>query len=79
LRSDRHPGPRSCVASFMMDQTGPTFLIILAIVFGSYGAHELSRAYRTGPMNEWWDRVLPGASGLDLAIFFTTVALRTIG
>jgi hypothetical protein len=63
----------------MIDQTGSSFLIILAAVFGSYGTHELGRAYRTEPMNEWWDRVLPGAGGLVLAISLTTVALRTVG
>jgi uncharacterized membrane protein HdeD (DUF308 family) len=63
----------------MVDQIGPDFLMILATVFGFYGIQELGAAYRTIPMNEWWDRALPGAGGLILAVLFIAAALRVGG
>ena len=62
----------------LQDQIGPVFLAMLSLVFGIYGTWELALACRPWPLNQWIERVLPGAGSVTVSALFACCSCRLI-
>ena len=62
----------------MPDQADPLFLSTLSVMFGSYGVWQLVLAWRLEQLDEWVDKVLPGAGGVMVGALFATCSYRLL-
>ena len=60
----------------LQDQIGPAFLVMLSLAFGIYGMRELALACSLRPLDQWIERVLPGAGGVTLGALFACCSYR---
>jgi hypothetical protein len=61
----------------MLDNdVGPGFMIILGLVFATYGLGQLVQAYRLEQLDEWAAKVLPGAGAVMLGALFAWSGYR---
>lgn len=54
----------------MSDHFGFVFLVVLSLLFGSYGLRELALAYRVKRFDEWFGMAWLGAGSLVLCSLF---------
>ena len=59
-------------------QTGPVFLVVLSLAFGLYGVWQLALACRPWPLDQWIERVLPGAGSVTVGALFACCSYRLI-
>jgi hypothetical protein len=62
----------------LQNQIGPAFLAMLSLVFGVYGMRELALACGPWPLDQWIERVLPGAGGVTLGALFACCSYRLV-